>query len=230
MILVRALAVVATAALVMSPVAAAPKKQSAVDWTRTVSLTPEGGFRMGNPNAKVKLVEYGSLTCPACRRFAETAMTPLKVHVRTGKVSFEYRNYILNGVDVSAAIVARCGGPQRFFPIVDRLYATQREWLARISTLSDSEKQRLSSLPNNERVAGIAQSAGILPIAAVGGLPAAQAKKCLANPAALDRLSAMVEAGRALGVQGTPTFFVNGTMVSAGDWASLEPHLNKAGG
>ena len=33
---------------------------------KTASETPEGGFVIGNPNAPLKLVEYGSLTCPAC--------------------------------------------------------------------------------------------------------------------------------------------------------------------
>ena len=71
---------------------------------------------MGNPKAKVKLVEYGSLTCPHCRHFAETGMVPLKAYVKSGKVSFEYRNYILNGIDVAATLVARCGGAAALLP------------------------------------------------------------------------------------------------------------------
>ncbi|HEX8580099.1 MAG TPA: thioredoxin domain-containing protein, partial [Allosphingosinicella sp.] len=39
------------------------------DWTQTVSATPAGGFLMGNPAAKVKLVEYGSMTCGHCAAF-----------------------------------------------------------------------------------------------------------------------------------------------------------------
>ncbi len=56
----------------VAPVAAAgppAKAQAAHDWSRTVAMTPEGGFRMGNPAAKVKLIEYGSLACPHCRHF-----------------------------------------------------------------------------------------------------------------------------------------------------------------
>jgi len=69
----------------------APRKASkAVDWTKTVVDTPDGGFRMGNPKAKITIVEYGSLTCPHCRHFAETAMKPLLgQYVRTGKASSE---------------------------------------------------------------------------------------------------------------------------------------------
>ena len=43
------------------------------DWTKMVSATPEGGFLMGNPNADVKLVELGSMTCPHCAEFSEQA-------------------------------------------------------------------------------------------------------------------------------------------------------------
>ena len=50
------------------------------------AVTPEGGFRMGDPKAKIAIVEYGSLTCPHCRHFAETAVKPLvDQYVRTGK-------------------------------------------------------------------------------------------------------------------------------------------------
>ena len=47
------------------------------DWTQTVSMTPQGGFVMGNPNAKVKLIEIGALTCPHCREFDEKGVPTL---------------------------------------------------------------------------------------------------------------------------------------------------------
>jgi protein-disulfide isomerase len=213
----------------MSPAVAAPQKR-AVDWARTVVATPGGGFRMGNPNAKVRLIEYGSLTCPHCRRFAETGMAPLRAYVKGGKVSFEYRNYILNGIDVAAALVARCGGPTRFFPIADRLYATQGQWIARVQALPAAETERLNALAEGDRLVAIAKVAGIQDLAAPTGLTPVQANKCLADPAGLALLTRIVESANGLGVQGTPTFFVNGTKVDAGDWPSLEPLLKKAGG
>ena len=93
---------------------------------------------MGNPAAKVKLVEYGSLTCGHCATFAKAGMAPLVgTYVRSGKVSYEYRNFVLNGLDVAATLVARCGGPGRFFPVADTLYATQDQWMGRVSDLTD---------------------------------------------------------------------------------------------
>ena len=82
------------------PPAARPRR----DWTRTVVATPEGGFRMGNPNAPVKLVEYGSLTCRHCADFAPGRDAAAGRHAMSasGKVSYEYRNFILNGLDVAA--------------------------------------------------------------------------------------------------------------------------------
>ena len=225
----RALAASA-ALLLVSPAGAAPQKRAAIDWTKTVVATPEGGFRMGNPKAKVKLVEYGSLTCPHCRRFAETATVPLKAYVKTGKVSFEYRNYILNGIDVAATLVARCGGAPRFFPVVDRFYATQRDWIGKINALSNADKEAIEGMSDADRLKRLAQAGGMMQLAAASGITPAQASKCLADPKGMDRLVRLVEAGQALGVRGTPTFFVNGSRVDAGDWSSLEPYLKQAGG
>src|SRR5205085_7269252 len=89
--LTRRFFAVAAATLIISPAAAVPQKRAAADWTKTVIATPEGGFRMGNPRAKVRLVEYGSLTCPHCRHFAATATGPLKAYVKSGRLSFDYR-------------------------------------------------------------------------------------------------------------------------------------------
>ena len=226
--LTRRLFAAAAALLMVSPAAAAPQKK-ATDWTRTVAATPDGGFRMGNPHAKVKLVEYGSLTCPHCRLFAQTAAVPLKAYVKSGRVSFEYRNFILNGIDVAASLVARCGGTSRFFPMVDKLYATQDEWVGRISNLPEAEKERIRALSDGQRLVRLAEAGGIQKLAANYGLPVAQANKCLADQAGMDRLGSIYETAHTLGVQGTPTFFVNGAKVDAGDWPSLEPYLKRAG-
>jgi len=225
----RRLFAASVALLMVSPAAAVPQKKAA-DWTRTVVATPDGGFRMGNPKAKVRLIEYGSLTCPHCRHFAETGSAPLMAYVKSGKVSFEYRTYILNGIDIAATLVARCGGTQRFFPIVDRLYATQPDWVGRIVNLPSPEKQKITELADGPRMVRLAEAGGITQLAVGRGLPAAQANKCLADTAAMTRLEQIVEKGRSFGVEGTPTFFVNGIKVNAGDWPSLEPHIKRAGG
>ena len=214
--------------------AAAPARKAApvaIDWSRTVVATPEGGFRMGNPGAKVKLVEYGSLTCGHCAAFSRTGMASLVgAYVRSGKVSFEYRNFILNGLDVAASLLARCGGPSRFFPVAETLYSTQDQWMGRVGSLTAAQKAQLNALPENQRLGRLAELAGLTGIAARHGVAPVQGKRCLADQAGLDRLGRMAEAASALGVEGTPTFFLNGANIGTHNWATLEPILRESAG
>lgn len=232
----RTLALVAAAAMAAvsaTAIAAAParKAPAAADWSRTIVMTPEGGFRMGNPAAKVKLVEYGSLTCGHCANFAREGMAPLLgTYVRSGKVSYEYRTYFLNGLDVAAILVARCGGPGRFFPVAEKLYQTQSQWKGRVAGLTEAQKQALNALPEGQRLGRLAELAGITQIAAQHGIGAAQSKRCLTDQATFDRLGKMNEAAAAQGVQGTPSFFLNGSDLGPQSWGTLEPILREAAG
>ncbi len=223
--------VLAAAAL---PAAAAPEGKAApanVDWAQTVVATPEGGFRMGNPAARVKLIEYGSLTCNHCAAFAKEGMASLvNTYVRSGKVSYEYRNLVLNGLDVAATLVARCGGPGPFFRVADKLYATQDQWKDRIKGLTDAQKQALNALPENQRLGRLAELAGLTRLAAQHGIAPAQATSCLEDRAAFDALGTMNEAATTQGVPGTPTFFLNGANIGSHSWATLAPLIRRAGG
>ena len=219
------------AALVLTVPASAPANAKAAarhDWTHTFWVSADGGFVMGNPKAKLAIVEYGSLTCPHCRHFAETAMKPMLArYVRSGKASYEYRSLTLNSIDVAATLVARCDGPKRFFPIAEELYATQPTWLGKIT---DADTDKLNALPPDEMMLGVAKAAGLIPIAASHGIPRAKAEACLKNQPAADQLAQMVQAAEDHGIQGTPTFFINGKQVPAYDWETLEPFLKEAGG
>ena len=210
--------------------ALAVKPPAARDWTQTVAITPEGGFRMGNPNARVKLVEYGSLTCPTCAKFSTAAKAPLAGHVRTGKVSFEFRNYVLNSLDLTAALLARCGGPSRFFPLTEKLYATQPQWVNKLTELSQAQKEEIQKLPNDQQIVRVADYGGLTGMAAAAGVTPERARACLTDQAGVDRLVQMRQAGDAAGVHGTPSFFINGAAVDAHGWAKLLPAIRKAGG
>jgi protein-disulfide isomerase len=228
--LIAALAVVYPAAGVAKAAAKPAAAKPASNWAETYSATPEGGFRMGNPGAKVALVEYGSLTCPHCKHFADTGGQPLlQNYIRTGKVSYEFRPMILNGIDLAATLVARCGGPSHFFPITAKLYATQDSWASKISNMPEDEKNKLRALPVGQMMAGIAEKGGLVSFAAANGIPAAKAEACLKDDAAASKLAQMYQAAMDKGVNGTPTFFVNGKRVDAIDWPTLEPFLKGAG-
>lgn len=232
----KAFALALLGAAMLLPMAAtaskpAAKPAAARDWTRTFAVTAEGGFRMGNPGAKIALVEYGSLTCPHCQHFAETGVKPLlQNYVRTGKLSYEYRSLVLNGIDLAVTLVARCNGPSRFFPIAEQLYKTQPMWVAKVDRLPDAEKDRLQNLPRSEMMVSVAKLTGLIPVAAAHGIPPAKAEQCLKDDAAAMKLAEMHQAALDAGVPGTPTFLVNGKRVNAGDWPSLEPFLKDAGG
>lgn len=230
----RKAALLLAALALAAPAAAAPVHRAAPaarDWARTVVATPEGGFRMGNPAAPVKLVEYGSLTCPHCRAFAQEGTPKLIAgYVRTGKVSYEYRNYILNGVDVTASLLARCAGPGGFFPMAETLYATQPQWIDRIVKMPQAQKDALKALPEGQRLVRLGEIGGLIQVAARFGVAPARSRSCLANPAGLDRLGKMTQAATALGVTGTPTFFLNGGMLDVNEWAAVEPLIRQAVG
>ena len=235
----------AAAAAVAAPAAAAPAHRAAPvhrvaparhaaparDWSRVVATTAVGGFRMGNPAAPVKLVEYGSLTCPHCAAFAREGEPALvDKYVRTGRVSYEYRNYVLNGIDVVATLLARCSGTGGFFPMAQALYATQPQWIGRINGLAAAQKDALKAMPEAQRLVRLGEIGGLTQVAGRYGVSAARANQCLADKAALDRLGKMVEAGNALGVEGTPTFFINGVAANTNVWTGLEPLISNAGG
>src|SRR5947208_13614749 len=96
----------------------AAKASAGTDWTHVVAATPSGGFVLGNPKAKVKLVEYGSLSCPHCRAFDQDGVpTLLSKYVKPGQVSWEFRNYVRDSADLTAALIARCNGVRSFFPL-----------------------------------------------------------------------------------------------------------------
>ena len=212
------------------PASAAPSRKAVAhhDWSHTFSVSAGGGFVIGNPDAKIAVLEYGSLTCPHCRHFAETAYKPLiSQYVRTGKASFEFRSLVLNGIDVAATLVARCGGPSRFFPVAEQLYATQPKWIAKIT---DAESEKLNALPQDQMTLGVAKATGLIPVAAAHGIPAAKAEQCASSQNAAAELTKMARAAADAGVTGTPTIFVNGQQVAAYDWATLQPFLKDAGG
>lgn len=229
------IAMVSAAALLTLPAANAPAQQrkAAVqrDWTQTVEATPEGGFRMGNPNAPVKVVEYLSLTCPHCADFARQG-TPnlIRNYVRSGRVSLEYRNFVLNSVDATASLLARCATPANYFRMADRLFATQAEWFGRAQSVAEAQRDQLNALPTDQRLARMAELSGLTAIAGQHGVSAARARQCLADQAGIDRLGEIYQAAANLGVQGTPTFLINGSVVNVNSWPEIEELIRQAGG
>ena len=197
-----------------------PASAGRAPYTEQVAQTPEGGTRMGNPNARVKLVEYLSMTCPTCARFSADASEPLRRYIAGGNVSWEIRHLVLNGLDASAVLLARCGGAGPFFPLVEQLYATQPEWIGRVTP---AVQEGVASAPPAQQFAALARAAELDSFVRMRGVPAARASQCLADPAAAQRLVDGNAAASRAGATATPTFFINGEKVTGFTWAALEP-------
>ncbi len=86
---------------------------------------------IGDPAAKVKMVEYLSFTCPHCMHFHRDIYPRLKAdYIDTGKVRLEYHEVYFDQLGLLGAMLARCGGEMRYFGITDLLYDKQMDWAA----------------------------------------------------------------------------------------------------
>jgi protein-disulfide isomerase len=215
------------------PASNTPLKQIAApsgDWTQTVVKTPEGGYRMGNPDAPVKLVEYGSLSCPHCAEFEEQGGPVLRdTYVKSGQVSWEFRTYLLFPTDPGVSILLNCQSESAFFPLVEQLYKEQSNWMSKIQGLPPEQLQALGTMPPREAAATVVRAGGLDEFFRQRGMPSAQIQSCLADPAGLENVAGIKRKGDEAGVNGTPTFFINGELYSgSATWTGLEPALRGA--
>jgi protein-disulfide isomerase len=182
-------------------------------WLSTVTVTDKGAHILGNPAAPNKVVEYLSYTCGHCADFEMKEAPAFKAKfVATGKASLEIRNMALNPVDLTAAMLARCGGKAKFFGNQRHLLATQAIWSGKTKNISAATRDKLKAQDYTGFMVSTFDEIGLGPIMQQRGITPAQAKTCLADKAALNFIIGMTEAGSALGVRGTPAFLVNGVL------------------
>jgi protein-disulfide isomerase len=202
------------------------------DWRMVVNPTAAGGFVMGNPAAKVKLIEFGSLTCPHCRAFDQEGVPSLVGnYVKSGQVSWEFRNYVRDAFDLTAALLARCNGARSFFPLARGLYKDQQSWVDTIAAIPQGRLDSLQNLPPGKEFVALARVAGLQSWAAAHGLPASKSTQCLSNEKSVNQLVQMTSDATAQypDFPGTPTFILNGTMLKdTASWDALEPQLKTA--
>jgi protein-disulfide isomerase len=213
-----------------APVAGA-SAPAGTQWVDKVEKTVEGGFRMGNPDAPIKLIEYGSRTCGHCAAFATTGMEPLKAYIAAGKVSFEFRDFLLNQIDLGAALLGQCAGPGPFFAIMDQMYEQQHTILQNAPKQDDPFYKQVEAMPPAQRVGATAEKFGYLAFVQQRGVPEAKAKQCLADQGAIDALVKSNEtAAKEYNIPGTPTFILNGKVLeNTGTWPQVEAALKAAG-
>lgn len=164
-------------------------------------------FIEGNPNAKVTVIEYASLTCPHCAHFYLEGFPQLKkAYIDTGRIKFVFRDLPTAPQDLAlaAAALARCAPNDRGMELVGLLYKNQEEW----------EKD---------------PETGLRHYASLAGLNKTDFDACLKNDAIFSELQRVAMTAMTLyKIPGTPTFLVNEEMVDSGDFPSLSKAIDAA--
>jgi protein-disulfide isomerase len=200
-------------------------------WNDVVAITPEGGWLAGNPEAPIRLVEYGSLTCPACANFSVTGMQQLRDdYVNSGRVSYELRSVPLHGtIDLVMTRLLECAPKEAAHPLAEQLWANNAPVLQAAQANPAALEQALG-LPENQRFVAYAQASGLLDFFAARGISSDQATQCLSNYAAIQDLANRLQAQNEKdAITGTPTFFINGSRIEDIDWPSIQAALQRAG-
>ncbi|MCK0195962.1 DsbA family protein [Ancylobacter sp. 6x-1] len=147
---------------------------------------------LGQESAPVTIVEYASMTCGHCAHFHATTYPVLKEkYIDTGKVKLILREFPLDVVAKAAFMVARCAGPDKYYPMVDTLFDNQKDWAF-----------------------GSNPAQALLAIAKQGGMTEKQFNDCLSDAKLAGEIDQVAKRGTELGVSATPTFFVNGKLIS----------------
>ena len=221
---IRLAAITAAAFLAIG---AAPAPAPRGNWQAVVAVTPTGSHTLGNPAAAVKLVEYVSYTCPHCAHFQRESEGPLRIaYVQPGKVQVEVRHLVRDPIDMTAALLTNCGPANRFFANHNMFLQSQDSWLARANTATPAQRARWTTGPNAARLRAIAGDFGFYAMMAQRGYDRPTLDRCLADEAMAKRLAASTAKAGELGVQGTPSFFLNGVLLAGTyDWSSLDAQL-----
>ncbi|HVQ09809.1 MAG TPA: thioredoxin domain-containing protein [Allosphingosinicella sp.] len=203
---------------------------AARDWTQAVAATPEGGVRMGNPAARVKFVEFSSITCPHCAEFSRTASARLRdFYVRSGQVSWEYRPHLLFPTDPGLFALLQCQGPEGFFESVAQLYRDQPAWMQRTMAFVSRREAALAGMTGPQRAAALVRGAALDQYFRRRGMSQSRIDACLADPRNLQRLAdGTLRAVEEQDVTGTPTFVINGVKMEPSGWAEVELRLRAA--
>ncbi|HEV8032053.1 MAG TPA: DsbA family protein [Stellaceae bacterium] len=173
----------------VDPAAAQTSSKPAGNAANLLAPTPQDRI-LGKPDAPITIIEYASLTCPHCAHFEKEVLPKLKEKwVDTGKAKLILRDFPLDEPAMRAAMVARCAPPDRFYPLVDTFFADQDKWVTQRDYRAALER-----------------------LAKLGGVGDKEFKTCISDKKLEDQVAqSRLTASQDLGVDATPTFFINGT-------------------
>lgn len=161
-----------------------------------VEVNTEGSYSIGDEDAPVVVVEFTDYQCPFCsRHFLETFPQIKADYIDTGMVRYVFMDFPLTSIHPQAQLAseaARCAGDQdAYLEMHDILFGRQGEWNGR----DDADQIFI----------GYAEEID---------LDSDAFSDCLINGEQTAAVQADLERGIALGVDGTPAFFINGNFVS----------------
>ena len=165
-----------------------PALAAAGDAAKELAVQPSDRI-LGKAEAPITIIEYASLTCPHCAHFDVTVLPKLKEKwIDTGKAKLILRDYPLDEPALRAAMVARCAPADRFYPLIDTFFAQQEQWATSRDYRAALEK-----------------------LVKLGGMSDKEFKTCISDKKLEDQVAqSRLVASQQLGVDATPTFFVNG--------------------
>lgn len=211
----------------IAPIAAPAGKA----WADTIGKTADGGYLMGNPAAPIKLIEYGSLSCPHCAKFAQDGYDQLvNEFVASGRVSYEFRSFAIHPQDVPLTVLAQCGQPEAFFPLIHQVYTNFDALNAPLADQAVQAKANATAqIAPPQRFVALADALGYLEFFAQRGIALDQGKACLLDPAKAKSVADNAQKYSDSGITGTPSLVVNGTKVDSTEWAETRKALQAAG-
>ena len=171
-----------------SPVVAQTPPKPAPGGGAALAIHPDDRV-LGKADAPITIIEYASLTCPHCAHFAVDVLPKLQQKwIDTGKAKLVLRDFPLDEPALRAAMVARCAPPDKFYPLADTFFSQQEQWV--------TARDYRAALEKLAKLAGIGDK---------------QFKTCIEDKKLEDQVAqSRLTAAQQLGVNSTPSFFVNG--------------------
>lgn len=162
----------------------------------------------GNLDSTVTLVEYASYTCPHCANFHANVFKKLKPeYIDSDLIKFEFAEVYFDRFGLWASMLARCGGPEKYFGISDMLFERQQDWAA-----AGEPAAVVEALKTIGRSAGLEDAAMDV---------------CLKDQASAEAMVAHFEEGMSRdGIEATPTFLINGVKHSNMSYDELKALLD----
>ena len=171
--------------------------------------TTADDMTLGDPKAKIVVIEYAAPMCPHCAHMNEEGIPVLTAnYINTGKVYYIFRVFPIGQPDVAAESLARCLPKANYFSFIDLLYRNQQKWDPEYG-ITDVE-------------------GGLAAMGRIAGLSGDQITACMHDPAKNKRVMDIAkDATTRFGITGTPTFVINGEVQTPGaPWVDIKAKID----